>query len=291
MEIFEFDKIGSFGSSINMDDLKDITTDGISVRMGNKVVKLSVTEEVILPEDELKKEYDSHLEEAYRTLKTDSDRFKDELKQVYDNKVVKLDEEIQKYKRLSKDTSPMPVITPEQSKIGLSVSKSKEGFYWYFNGVYAPKYVNNRVIETSFAKRLMTPVTILMKTNEDDSIYDVKVLKIIGHEKFRHYHSMSAHSDCWGDFQYGSLKITNAEEAIEIGRKCLLILETINEFSLGTTNPRGLSRFNTIKNHLLDEKKEEEPKKTSTNTRNSRSGFDTNINDDIREEMVWSTDA
>ena len=120
-------------------------------------------------------------------------------------------------------------------------------------------------------------------------VENVRVLKIIGHDKFRHYHSLSATSDCWGDFNYSGVKIEDADEALEYSRKALLVLDTINEFSLGTRNPKGLSRFDTLKKHLLKEDDNVEDTRSTINSRNSRSGFDTDVNDTISEEMVWTT--
>lgn len=285
MEIFEYD---GFDDTVNTPSVDDIKAEGITVRSGNKLLKFTVSEEVVLPEDELKQEYSERMDVIVKKLTNDCSEYRTTLKTSYDMKVQELDEKLRKLRDKERSVSVLPDIHPLHASQGLSVVSDGDKIIWYFNCVYNPKYVNEQRIEPAFAKRLMTPITIAI-TTINDKVSNLKVKKIIGHEKFHHYHSMSNSSDCWGGFSYSGDIVNDADQALVYARKVLLLLDTINEFSLGRRNPKGLSRFNTIKNHLLEKDEVSEDKKTQINSRNARSGFNTDINDEISNDMVWNT--
>jgi hypothetical protein len=287
MEIFSVDE--NIGSEIDIDTLKDIKADGINIRVGNKVVYLTVTDEVSLPEDDIRKEYQEKLEEAHGQIKSVIERHKNDLTEAYKIKERELNRKIEEYEARKRSINRMPDITVEQSNQGLSAAIDYDGtVIWYFNGVYAPKFINDRRLDPKFAKRLMTPITIAIYTDNDMKSTEIRVLRIIGHEKFIHYHSVSNRSDCWGDFSVSGYDVSTAEEAIVLAKRALVVLETINEFSLGTTNPRGLSRFDTLKKHLLDKDAEVEEVR-NTNSRNNRAGITTDVNNGLADEAnVWS---
>jgi hypothetical protein len=288
MEIFSVDD--NIGSELDVDTLKDIKADGINIRVGNKIMYLTVTDEVSLPEDDLRKEYEKKLEEAYGDIKSVVNKHKDDLTEAYKIKERELNNKIEEYNRKVRSIKSMPEILRNEAAQGLSaaIDDGSNNVIWYFNGVYAPKFINDRRIDPKFAKRLMTPITIAIYTNHDMRADEIRVLRIIGHDKFYHYHSISRSSDCWGDFKYSGEDVSTAEKAIELAKKALVVLETINEFSLGTQNPRGLSRFNTLKNHLL-KKDEVAEEVNNNNSRNSRAGITTDVNNNLAEEAnVWS---
>jgi hypothetical protein len=288
MEIFSVDD--NIGSELDVDTLKDIKADGINIRVGNKIMYLTVTDEVSLPEDDLRKEYEKKLEEAYGDIKSVVNKHKDDLTEAYKIKERELNNKIEEYNRKVRSIKSMPEILRNEAAQGLSaaIDDGSNNVIWYFNGVYAPKFINDRRIDPKFAKRLMTPITIAIYTNHDMKADEIRVLRIIGHDKFYHYHSISRSSDCWGDFKYSGEDVSTAEKAIELAKKALVVLETINEFSLGTQNPRGLSRFNTLKNHLL-RKDEVAEEVNNNNSRNSRAGITTDVNNNLAEEAnVWS---
>jgi len=70
-----------------------------------------------------------------------------------------------------------------------------------------------------------------------------------------------------------------------------ILLETINDLSIGTNNPRGLSRLSTIEKHLLKSDDDAVDKKTKStiNSRNSRAGVDLAAQETTSAEAVWST--
>jgi hypothetical protein len=120
----------------------------------------------------------------------------------------------------------------------------------------------------------------------------MRIVKIIGHKKFQHYHSLSDNVDCWGGFKPIGVKIDDPNDVISLAKKALVVLETINEFSIGKRNPKGLSRFNTLIKHIQPVSDTDENtntiKKSTIYSRNSRTGFDQEINDS-NSENVWST--
>ena len=274
-------------SSIDIDSLE---SNGISVRCGNKVLKLSVTETEELPIDEIKKELEQSYQEKLIELETSLKEYKDQLKLSLQLEADKLRETKRKYENSLKQTNKLPNITIDHANKGLYVVNDKNGgLIWFFKCVYAPKYVNEKRIDPSFAKRLMTPILLKATVNEENKVISLVVNKIIGDEKFKHYHD-TGYTDCWGDtFRPSSFTIKDPDEAIAFFEKALYILETINEFSLGNRSPKGLSRFNTIKKHLTNEVNPD-VKKSAVTSRNRRSGFDTNVNEGLAENNAWIVD-
>jgi hypothetical protein len=289
MEFLEYidESINELETELN---INEIESNGFTVRYGNKVCYFTKTSEQLLPEDDLKKDYIDKYNNDLEKLKTVVNDYKENLLSAYQIKIKEYDEKINEYNEKINRKCEIPIIYKRHNDLGLSVVLDNEhnnDILWYFNCVYSPKYVNNRRIEPSFAKRLLTPITILIKTT-NYKVYSIKVLKIIGHEKFQHYHSLTSSSDCWGDFKYNGVEIYNADQALDFARKVLLLLDTINEYSIGKRNPKGLSRFDTIKKHLLDETNID-PKKVRNSSKHTRSGFNIDVNDHISDNMVWST--
>ena len=288
MEITEFDK--DWEDAIRTPDLNNIKSEGITIRTGNQVLKLTVTDMVSLPEDDIKEELEKKYFEAITSLKTQFDIYKEQMSFAIDKKKAEYEEKEKQLRTQLNKTNSLPNIKEEHCNQGLGVVNSDDGgLVWVYNCVYQPKYINKKIIDPSFAKRLMTPVTIKIYTNSEDCVVNMRLVKIIGHSKFQHYHSLSGSSDCWGEFSYSGKKIDSPEDAIKLAKDALVVLETINEFSIGKRNPKGLSRFDTLMKHILDEERTDQPaKKSSVNSRNSRTGFDETTND-TNSENIWST--
>lgn len=69
------------------------------------------------------------------------------------------------------------------------------------------------------------------------------------------------------------------------------LLQVINDMSIGTANPRGLSRLATIEKHLMKstEADNAETKNTTANSRNTRAGVDLEAQQAETAESVWTT--
>lgn len=290
MEIREFDK--DWEDAIRLPDLNNIKSEGITIRTGNQVLKLSVTETVSLPEDDIREELETKYLEALDSLRGQFDTYKEQMSFALDKKKAEYEEKENLLRIKLNEVNTIPNISTEHSIQGLTVvnkSNGGGGLVWLYNCVYQPKYINQKIIDPSFAKRLMTPITLQIITDDENAVIDIKIVKIIGHSKFQHYHSLSSNTDCWGGFSVSGKKIDTPEDAITLAKEALVVLETINEFSLGKRNPKGLSRFDTLMKHLLDEERTDQPvKKTSVNSRNSRTGFDETTNND-NSDNIWTT--
>ncbi len=290
MEIREFD--GEWEEVIKPADLNNIKSDGITIRTGNQVLKLTVTDTVSIPEDDIKKEYDSKYNVFITDIKKQFEIYKKQLSFSLNKKKEEYEKKKSELRIQLKKINTIPNITREHANKGLTVVNGNNGgLVWYYNCVYQPKYINKKVIDPNFAKRLMTPVTLEITTNENNVVTLMKIVKIIGHEKFQHYHSLSNTSDCWGDFDSTGRIIDDPNDAIKLSKDALAVLETINEFSLGKRNPKGLSRFDTLIKHIQrDDIDKNSIKHVSVNSRNSRTGFDQEINNS-NTENIWSTNV
>jgi len=292
MEIFEMSgDIGAIGKNITGDDLTDILSEGITVLSGNRVLKLSVTEETSLPDQALKDNYNQAIATATEKLRGQFEDEKKVLTDDYHKRISILDKQKDELEHLKRELRPVPNVDVQHAIEGLSVAKTSDGYVWFYNCVYAPKFVNNKRIDPGFSKRLITPITIRMYVIDGQCV-DMKVMCIIGDKKFRHYHSLSGSEDCWGDFRYSGEDVSDQSKALNLGKKTLAVLETVNGFSIGTENPSGLPRFSTLENHLVDNgvDVEENTKLNTRHTRHTRTGIEVDVNTDINDN-VWTLDS
>ncbi|MCK5016093.1 MAG: hypothetical protein KAS32_03395 [Candidatus Peribacteraceae bacterium] len=291
MEIFPFDQ--TVQDIFKPQDIADIAADGISIRSGNKVIRLQVTEETVVDDNEaVREELETKFAEQYDILVQQFDKYKDQMRYALDgekNKLIKKQDELDQRLR---DATVLPSITSKHLKAGLSVGVSSggNGLIWLYKTVYAPKYVGNRMIDPVFAKRLVTPVCLEILTRPDTRIYSLKVMQILGGNKFQHYHSISNSGDCWGNFTYDGLKVPTVDDMLNFCKSVDGLLETINDLSIGTSNPRGLSRLETIEKHLFaaDESRDSGP--LPTNSRNARAGVNLEERQEATSDAVWSVE-
>jgi len=292
MEIYPFDKMAE--DVFTPANLSDIQADGITIRSGNKILKFRVTDETVVSDDAgIRKELEAKFTQAYESLKTQFTDYKTQMKTSLDKEKAKLQASQQEMERRMNAVSVLPAITEDHLTQGLSVAASifhKGGLMWSFKTVYAPKMVGNRRIEADYAKRLITPVVINVYTDKDNKVHKLIVNQYIGNNKFHHYHSMSNRSDCWGQFQYSGNVISSPDEMITFCKEASFLLEVINDMSIGTRNPRGLSRYETLCKHLLPadaNAPEGNARTNNTNSRNERSGVTTDVNASVSDN-VWS---
>ena len=289
MEIFEsVGDIGNIGKGINSDDVEKIIADGVTILSGNRVLRLSVTEETETEDGALKAKYDDAIAAAIERLSKDFTNEKAILTKAYRDNVEILQKELDEVEVLKQELRPVPVVDYEFASQGLSVAKSGSGYIWYYKCVYAPKYFNERLIEPKFAKRLITPITIQLSVS-DNICTDVKLLTIIGDNKFMHYHSLSDSQDCWGDFKYSGVDISDQRKAFDLAKNALAVLETVNGYSIGTDSPRGLPRFSTLEQHLLDAGTDVD-ENVKLNSRHTRSGITVDVNESVNDN-IWTVDV
>lgn len=283
---------GSFEEEVELSSLDNIKAEGISIRVGGQIVKFVADEVQDIPVvDEIRNEMKQMYEEEVKRLQDSVQHLKDSVKSQVSNRNYELDQREKELNKKLRENVSLPTITEDQMKSGLTVARRKSnrgGYVWSFICVYAPKYVNEKIIDPNFAKRLMTPIRILIYTDDNWKSSEVRLVKLINCEKFEHYH-LSGSSDCWGEFKQSGTLVDTPEKAIDFYRTIQIVLETINQMSIGTSSPKGLSRFTTIEKHLLKDRPDLPKKKKSTaaSKRNDRAGFDESVNDNASEE-VWS---
>ena len=269
--------------------IEEVKSEGMTLRIGGKVCKFELTEEVSLPEAEIRAEYSAKLTEKLQRIKDVLNEKMSEMTYMTEQYRQDFEEKERKLKKKLEQANLMPDITYAHAKQGLSVVQSGTGegqnaLTWLFQGVYWPKYYDGKHIDPKYAKRMISPVTLVIKT-VGNRVEKVSVNKTIGLSKFDHYHRRGVESDCWGNWSPTSTWST-PDDVLKIARKAMAVLENVNPMSPGTTSPAGLPRIETLGQHTL---RGEEAKRVrhSTNRADERAGIaETDRGED---NDVWST--
>lgn len=247
-------------------NMGDFISNGLSVRVGGKLLKFEFAAEDELPEEEIRKEYAQKATEKLQEVREILNARVSDLNMVIEKKKSHYEKLEQDLRDKLAEANLMPEITIEHAIKGLSVVKGRRGpsrrpdtFTWLYQGIYWPKTCNGKIIDPAFSKKMISPVTIEIIT-ERGKVIEVVARQPIGLNKFNHYHSTGSTSDCWGDWNFSAMRATTPDEILEIGRKACSVLENINTHSPGTENPSGLPRMSTIENHILDDKTLEKEK-------------------------------
>ena len=243
-------------STLDAINIDDVQSEGMTIRIGGKVVKLQVTEEVSLPEDEIRAEYSAKLTEKLQSIKGILNEKMSEMTYMVEQNRQDFEEKERELQRRLSEANLMPNITYDQAKAGLSVVKGhkdhrgeEDCLTWLYQGVYWPKFVDSNPIDPKYAKRLISPVTLEIVTLKD-RVTTVTVRKTIGLSKFRHYHSMGGDSDCWGQWQIPT-RWGEPKDILAIAQHAMGVLENVNTRSPGDRSPSGLPRLNTLEQHVL----------------------------------------
>lgn len=274
-------------SALDEISIEEVKTEGMTLRIGGRVCKFELTEEVTLPEDEIREEYSAKLTEKLQRIKDVLNEKMSEMTYMTEQYRQDFEEKERKLKRKLEQANLMPDVTFEHAKQGLSVVQTgggEDSLTWLFQGVYWPKRYDNKPIDPKYAKRMISPVTLLIKT-VGRSVDKVSVHKTIGLSKFDHYHRRGQDSDCWGNWRHDT-SWNSVDDILKIARKAMAVLENVNPMSPGTTTPNGLPRIETLGDHIL---RGDEAKRVrhSTNRADERAGIaetDRGESDD-----VWST--
>jgi hypothetical protein len=243
-------------STLDGISIEEVKTEGMTIRIGGKVVKLEITEELSLPEDDIRAEYSKLLTDKLQMIKGVLNDKMSELTYMVEQNRQDFEEKERALQMRLSEANLMPNITYEQAKSGLSVVKGNQGYRgeadvltWLFQGVYWPKYVDQDPIDPKYAKRLISPVTLEVVTVKD-RVRSVTVRKTIGLGKFRHYHAMGGDSDCWGQWSIPQ-RFKEPSDILDIARHAMGVLENVNTGSPGDRSPSGLPRLETLRQHVL----------------------------------------
>lgn len=236
--------------TLKLDD--DFTSKTVSLRLGNKVYDLVVSDKNIeVNEDEIREEFEARLTEKRLKIK---DSIKSKMAEV-SALVSSIQDEYDRKERILKDTlsksAPMPNVTWEHAKRGLTIVKGggRGEILFLIKRTYNPKYFDHKNIEPLYVKKLMTNIYIKVSTR-DDQILGVSSHYMNTLEYFDHYHQ--ARPDCWGSWKYPSHYKT-IEDIIKIADDAIAVMENINPMSIAHRSPSLLPRLETIRRHVLTE--------------------------------------
>ena len=274
-------KMDSIHMEIKDVDVDDIKTEGISVRLGNRVLKFVVDKDTpISIEDELKEEYKksiikklTDISKSIEIKVNSMSTYISNIKNDYEQKKRILNDKMQ-------NVSLMPNVNIEHACQGLSLVKGAhaDSLIWFVQGIFWPKYVDDGILDPKWAKKMVTNVVFQIETDKDH-IMRVSTRKPLGLDYFEHYHQ--SRPDCWGNWSHKSTWNT-PEDIIHTGREAEAVLERINSDSMAVVNPRGLPRFQTLKRHIIPKTDEIEIKLDNTV---SRIGITTDF---ANNQDVWS---
>ncbi|KFZ26295.1 MAG: hypothetical protein KQ78_01468 [Candidatus Izimaplasma bacterium HR2] len=272
-------------------DIESIQSEGMTIRIGGKVVKLEITEEVSLPEDEIRAEYSAKLTEKLQRIKEALNEKMSEMTYMVEQNRQDFEEKEKELQERLASANIMPEISYDHAKAGLSLVKQHshhdgaDVLTWLFQGVYWPKYVDGNPINPKYAKRMISPVTMEIVTKKD-RIVRVVVRKTIGLSKFEHYHSMDSSSDCWGQWEFPK-RWNSPDDILSCARDALAVLENVNTTSPGNRNPSGLPRLSTLEQHILSGE-EARNVRYATSRGDERAGI-VEQSDRGEGHAVWST--
>jgi len=269
---------------LNDVDLDVIRSEGISLRAGNKVLKLEVSlDQDLTIEDEIRNELKLKLRDRIKIIRekvnekiTEMSNFVSTIKTEYDRKEKDLKDQL-------KRATPMPNITIEHARSGLSVVRgnNRNSLDWLVQGIYWPKYIDRRPLDKKFSKKLLSNVIFLITTNEN-KIVSLTTRQPIGLDYFQHYHQQGS-GDCWGSWT-PTRDWKTPNDIIRCAREAEAVLENINTGSIATRNPRGMPRKDTVMRHII--KNSDESDLGILNQATRRSGITENIRDN--DAFVWN---
>lgn len=262
-------------------DVDKITAEGISLRIGNRLIKFTLESDNTLDiEDEIRKEFRDkvskrleQLGEIIQSKMNEVSSIVSSYKKEFDRKEKLLTDEL-------KASAKMPNISLAHAMKGLSIVKgsNKDEIVWLYKGIYYPRFIDRKLIDPKFSKRLITNVVFLIKT-ENSYVKELTVRKMSDLSKFSHYHEMTNSSDCWGNFKW-QRNCSTPEEIITLAKEAEAVLENVNSLSLAKRNPTGLPRFDTLYTHIVNDVKIDSYKDLSIKPSMVRDGVEIKIDDD-----------
>jgi hypothetical protein len=264
-------------------DIDKIVSDGLTIRVGHKVLKLSVVSQSMIPEvDEIKSEFREKLNTQQRAIKQKINEKINEITEYHHSMKIEYKRKEQELKDILARSAPMPDILYRHAQNGLSVAKgeNKNELVWLVQGVYWPKTYDHVQIDPKFSKKMISNVVYLINT-KDNRVTGVSTRKPIGLDYFSHYHQ--SRPDCWGKWK-NKPSWSTPDDIIKIAREAEAVLENINSGSIAEQNPRGLPRHNTLKRHLVDKK--DSARMGALNQTTKRTGITEEVRSEDRD--VWS---
>jgi len=275
------EEISDIIDNINVDDIK---SEGLSLRLGNRLIKLEISEESMSVEDEIKKELKEKLHSRIEIIRervnekiTDMYNFVQNIKNHYDSKEKDLSAQLE-------NAVSMPDIDISHARNGLSVVKGngRNRLRWLVQGIFWPKYVDKKPLDKKFSKKMLSNVVYVIETHRND-ILNCHTCKPIGLTYFQHYHQNDP--DCWGNWN-PKRKWNEPYDIIKCAREAEAVLENVNTASVAKHNPVGLPRESTLLKYVLKDG-DEGSDIGVFNQSLRRTGITKNIREDSND--MWTT--
>ena len=234
-------------------DVNAIKNTGITIRAGNKLVKLEVVSETPIElEEEIREEFRIRLREKLQEIKNRLNQKVTEIVETTSRIRIEAERKEQELKSQLQRAHPMPDVFFEHAGRGLSCVKGQGHgeIIWLVSGIYWPKFYDGKRIDPKYSKMLLTQIMFMIHT-KGDKVTGVSTRQLIGLDYFEHYHQHRP--DCWGHWVYPK-NWSNPNDIIKIARDAEAVLQNVNPHSIANRSPRGLPRKETLARHLAAEK-------------------------------------
>jgi len=237
-------------------DIDKIKTEGMSLRVGNKLVVFkSVEENPITVEDEIRNELREKINSQQKIIRDKINAKISEMIEYFNQVKKEYRRKEQKLEQTLANSISMPEVTFDHARRGLSVLKGNKGeIIWLVQGIYWPKTIDGKHIEKKFSKKMISNIIFMVKT-KGNNVIGVSTRQPIGLDYFEHYHQ--SHPDCWGYWKYPKT-FESSDDIIKIAKDAEAVLENINTGSIAISTPRGLPRKSTILKHIIS-KNDDDP--------------------------------
>lgn len=233
-------------------DVNAIKNTGITIRTGNKLIKLEVVSETPIElEEEIREEFRIRLREKLQEIKNRLNQKVTEIVETTSRIRIEAERKEQELKSQLQRAHPMPDVFFEHAESGLSCVKGRGHgeIVWLVSGIYWPKFYDNQRIDPKYSKKLLTQVIFMIHTT-GNKVTGVSTRQLIGLDYFEHYHQQRP--DCWGRWVYPK-DWSTPNDIIKIARDAEAVLQNVNPHSIANRSPRGLPRKETLSRHLATE--------------------------------------
>lgn len=233
-------------------DVNAIKNTGITIRTGNKLIKLEVVSETPIElEEEIREEFRIRLREKLQEIKNRLNQKVTEIVETTSRIRIEAERKEQELKSQLQRAHPMPDVFFEHAESGLSCVKGRGHgeIVWLVSGIYWPKFYDSQRIDPKYSKKLLTQVMFMIHTT-GNKVTGVSTRQLIGLDYFEHYHQQRP--DCWGRWVYPK-DWSTPNDIIKIARDAEAVLQNVNPHSIANRSPRGLPRKETLSRHLATE--------------------------------------
>jgi hypothetical protein len=245
---------GEIFEKLGVTEANDIVTNGVSIRIGNKIYTLKqVAGSTDIPiEAEIRAEYET----KFMSRLSEIGKFVNEKMSGIHTLVTSIKgeldrREVELKRRMENLPFPMPTISTQETRRGLSIMKNPDNeneIFWIIPAWYGPKWVDDRKIKTSYISKLVRPMRIFICTNRENKITGLSTRKMTNLEFFSHYHQVRP--DCWGNWKWSSEKFAGPADAIRIADIAIGIIDKVNTSSIGNRSPEDLPSITTLRGKL-----------------------------------------